>query len=407
MKNTIKLIGVIAFLAIIGFSFTACGGSDDDKNNGGGDGVDNSNGDTSWSNGTWDKAPFQLVINGNNFTIKNNAVDLYKGTISFTGNESAGSFVITVSHIWGDGQWNVSTGLTDNGTYTKSNNTLTLIGMSQPALAAGNGAWTKTDSGSTGGGNPFIGTWTGNGMTLVCTDSTWSNNNYSGTYTHSGNSAIFTETTIVSSGLRFGTATVSGNTMTLIVEETDVYTLTKGSDVSNYNIGDTGPGGGKIFYKSATGFTVYQNASDTTGTICYYLEAAPVAQGSLAWASSSYQSTDISGTGTSIGTGKKNTALILATDANAPAAKACNNYSNNGKNDWFLPSRYELEELYNQRTTIGLPASIIDGVPRYGNYFSSSQYDNTLVWEILFGSDTLDYYDKKEFSRSVHAIRAF
>ena len=35
MKNIIKLIGIIALVAVIGFSFTACGDDDDDKGGGG------------------------------------------------------------------------------------------------------------------------------------------------------------------------------------------------------------------------------------------------------------------------------------------------------------------------------------------------------------------------------------
>jgi len=58
--------------------------------------------------------------------------------------------------------------------------------------------------------NPFIGTWTGSGMTLVITDTTWSGSGMSGTYTRSGNTANFTQ----SNGTSFGTATVSGDTMT-------------------------------------------------------------------------------------------------------------------------------------------------------------------------------------------------
>ena len=56
---------------------------------------------------------------------------------------------------------------------------------------------------------------------------------------------------------------------------------------------------------------------------------------------------------TAIGKGKKNTALILAADPTAPAAKACNDYSHNSKTDWFLPSYDELEMLYTNRANVG------------------------------------------------------
>jgi hypothetical protein len=38
MKNTIKLFGIIALVAVIGFSFAACGGDDDGGGSGGGGG---------------------------------------------------------------------------------------------------------------------------------------------------------------------------------------------------------------------------------------------------------------------------------------------------------------------------------------------------------------------------------
>ena len=79
-------------------------------------------------------------------------------------------------------------------------------------------------------GNPFVGTWTGEGnwITLViASNSTWTatiegDSTYTGTYTYSGNSATFTE----SRGATFGSATVSGNTMSINQEGT-TYQLTK------------------------------------------------------------------------------------------------------------------------------------------------------------------------------------
>ena len=129
----------------------------------------------------------------------------------------------------------------------------------------------------------------------------------------------------------------------------------------SFKIGDTGPGGGKIFYRSYAGFTMTD-----TNEICHYLEVSPDDVGTnLHWASPAFFPSDWGGTGTAvewgsiegteeaIGTGRKNTAIILAQDADAPAVKACNEYSNNGKNDWFLPSIDELWQLYLMKSFIG------------------------------------------------------
>jgi uncharacterized protein YaiE (UPF0345 family) len=133
--------------------------------------------------------------------------------------------------------------------------------------------------------------------------------------------------------------------------------------VFEYAIGATGPGGGKIFYRK-----------DSFSDGWRYLEAAPAdLGGTLAWASSGYTNTDIAGaTGTAIGTGKANTAAILAVDANAPAAKACADYRGGGFSDWFLPSREEMTQVWNQRTTIGGQTGTY--------YWSSSQRSSTMAF---------------------------
>jgi uncharacterized repeat protein (TIGR02543 family) len=166
---------------------------------------------------------------------------------------------------------------------------------------------------------------------------------------------------------------------------------------ANYELGSTGPGGGKIFYQSEIGFTMTD-----TNEVCHYLEAAPNNMSTiLAWASSGYTYTNISGTGTEIGTGRKNTALILATDANAPAAKACKDYSGGGKTDWFLPSQYELNELYKNRGVVGNMGS--------SYYWSSSQhyYGSDSAWSQYFANGGQDNGIKGNNLYDVRAIRAF
>jgi len=155
--------------------------------------------------------------------------------------------------------------------------------------------------------------------------------------------------------------------------------------------GSIGPGGGKVFYYSQAGFTMTDS-----GEICHYLEAAPDDLGIFAWATS-YK--DINGTGTGIGTGRKNTAIILAADAAAPAAKACKGYSGGGKTDWFLPSKDELNLLYLSRNFVG--NMVTDW------YWSSSQkYDDGVAWEQDFydGSQPIDYMDGYFYVRTVRAF---
>ena len=169
--------------------------------------------------------------------------------------------------------------------------------------------------------------------------------------------------------------------------------VTSAPVIIHYLIGDTGPGGGIIFYRNIDGFTMAD-----TGETAYYLEAAHVNQGtSLAWASSGFTNRNITGIGLAIGTGRRNTALILAVDADAPAARACANYNGGNKNDWFLASRGELNELYRQRRLFGISS---------GYFWSTSQPDNSgaSVQDFTYGSF---FYYNKGSRHPVRAIRAF
>ena len=171
-------------------------------------------------------------------------------------------------------------------------------------------------------------------------------------------------------------------------------------------IGDGGPGGGTVFYVAdrEDGITI-QGYTGETGSFdeytAYYLEATTSNNWRfIAWASSAYASTDITGTGTGIGTGRANTAAILAVDASAPAARACKNYTGGGKDDWFLPSKDELNEIYKA------------GIRSSGYYWSSSQDSSNRAWYqnfesgFQFGSNKSTTY-VGDVIYVVFAVRAF
>jgi uncharacterized repeat protein (TIGR02543 family) len=166
-----------------------------------------------------------------------------------------------------------------------------------------------------------------------------------------------------------------------------------------YELGDTGPGGGMIFYRSEKGFTHYTGTGYTT-LLCHYLEAAPANMpGLFIWATPPYTSTSIQDTGTAIGTGRKNTELILAKNADAPAAKVCKEYNNMGKTDWFLPSKDELSHF--SRDHIGNLES--------GFYWSSSEDSTHRAWNLNLGTDSSGGHANqgKLLDSCVRAIRAF
>ena len=211
---------------------------------------------------------------------------------------------------------------------------------------------------------------------------------------------------------------------------------------------DTGPGGGVVFYYSATAFT--STGSDCTN--CHYLEAAPANQLSdIVWATTAtncYASGSTLGTSncasnsiysgnsqsasrtaaTDIGMGMANTNQIhnrLTTvglaATNTYAAGIAWDYENNSKTDWFLPSKDELNELckYARTQTTGATGTqcASTGPLRTGfspgssgvstfNYWSSSEYAYYNAWYQYFNAGGRSSNSKVNLA-GVRPVRAF
>ncbi len=145
------------------------------------------------------------------------------------------------------------------------------------------------------------------------------------------------------------------------VEVSSSYIVGTSRVESFIRTGDTGPGGGIVFYVAATPFA----CGPTLASTCTYLEAAPsgwsvtLASGCqrrgtsiidplCPWSGNSidFSETDtVSGTDTAIGTGYANTVAIIGGSTSGIAANASQAYRGGGKTDWYLPSRDELNEL--------------------------------------------------------------
>lgn len=158
-----------------------------------------------------------------------------------------------------------------------------------------------------------------------------------------------------------------------------------------YAIGDTGPGGGKIFY-------------DAGSTLSWgrYLEAATTST-SPSWTDAQYAwsgntSNPVGGLSDAIGSGLANTNAMVAQDSTAnKAGTVTKAYNGGGKSDWFLPSIDELAQLYAQRGIVGGFANDI--------YQSSSQYiNNARIYD--FGGNYRAYWGKNNLG-FVRPIRAF
>jgi hypothetical protein len=163
-----------------------------------------------------------------------------------------------------------------------------------------------------------------------------------------------------------------------------------------YAIGDTGPAGGLIFYVNPN------SAADGWR----YLEAAPFDQSSGAkWGC--FRQLIPGARGMAIGTGKQNTADMLAACHDpGTAAQLCAALDLNGVRGWFLPSRDELAAMYRHLRAAGLGDFRDAGLTDNVLYWTSSQQTADMANHIDFADLGRLHYDDKDFPRRVRAIRA-
>jgi hypothetical protein len=171
-------------------------------------------------------------------------------------------------------------------------------------------------------------------------------------------------------------------------------------------IGDTGPGGGKVFYVQATGTF---NCGVALTSICKYLEAAPTDHPTqIAWCSDTTSA--LGTTATAVGTGMANTTTADGT-CTSGAIQTAADYTNNGKTDWHLPSKDELNELCKYaRTREGQTSCQGTGTTRTGFstgiYWSSSE-DGAGTARSRSFSTGLAYFSLKTNPHYVRPVRAF
>jgi uncharacterized repeat protein (TIGR02543 family) len=173
-------------------------------------------------------------------------------------------------------------------------------------------------------------------------------------------------------------------------------------------VGDIGPGGGIVFYVAGTPFTA---TGTPCGTNCYYLEAAPTS-GTNAWTDAEYAwsgntNTEIGGTGTAIGSGYANTLAIVGQSGGGSTASRAGTITRayrgpNNLSDWYLPSKSELAELWNQWNQRSISDLVL------GRYFwSSSESQPCCAWVNKFDPNNTINDFAKYSSAYVRPIRAF
>ncbi len=221
---------------------------------------------------------------------------------------------------------------------------------------------------------------------------------------NSGGRLIGTTKVAASSGVvTFANLGLEGNvgsTYTITFSADGLTSATSNVTLTSSPIGETGPGGGKVFYYSKAGFACGQALTDT----CNFLEAAPSDwnngnQGPTSkWSADT--TTHVDTTSADIGSGLYNAGLITSqSSADVSAVTIARAYRGGGKTDWYLPSRFELNEFSNQQSIIGSLS---------GDYWSSTEMGGAMAWYQYFPSDGYNggYRDKADLLH-IRPIRAF
>ena len=188
--------------------------------------------------------------------------------------------------------------------------------------------------------------------------------------------------------------------------ESNLSTLSANTQfyIRAYATNSSGTGYGNEVNFTTLSFSIGQNYG---GGIIFYIDGT--GQHGLISATSDVSGgewgcagTSIPGTSTAIGAGQSNTTAILSLCSETDiATKICNEMVLNGYDDWFLPSKDELNQMYLQKNVIG-------GFAAYSAYWSSSEYNYDFAWGLDITTGLQHYYYKSyspmDFTR---AIRSF
>ena len=181
---------------------------------------------------------------------------------------------------------------------------------------------------------------------------------------------------------------------------------------AGYEVGDIGPGGGKIFYVDANGFNcgpLFNETGSPTQGKCNYLEAAPNTWNGNSGDPAVVFCDVIPPTITTIddlGAGFSNSISMLSACSSGAAnlVETYNLSNGGGKSDWFLGSRIEMAQLHAAKDVVGGWQDGDDVA-----YWMSANHsgETALVFRISPGSEFDGLIEAKSAPRYVRPIRAF
>jgi hypothetical protein len=167
-----------------------------------------------------------------------------------------------------------------------------------------------------------------------------------------------------------------------------------------YAVGETGPGGGIVFYVASTPFACF--SLNVSGS-CKYLEANPSSIINI-WCTSGLMSNALASPALSsaIGTGYSNTLQMVAgcTSGLAYDARAT---VGNSLTDWYLPNKAEWNVMWAERAN--LPGYFATDRA----YMASEESSASQIWKMSGSTGTWGTYHKTVLHSQIwsRAIRAF
>ena len=196
---------------------------------------------------------------------------------------------------------------------------------------------------------------------------------------------------------------MNGTAYTITYTVTGLTTATESvTPTGSWSLGDTGPGGGKIFYVNTSGFACGPTLSET----CYYLEVAPIgANTTKDWAVSANRTSSAGASGTVIGSGYQNTMAIINQGNSNSAAAYAQEYRGGSLSDWYLGTRLELYQIYVNRATIFTGTQVIN-TEFPGEYWTSTEANASQAYSYRI-YDNQGPWPNSKTSNSVRPIRSF